>query len=285
MRKYIRLMVVLSLMVCMLMVGGGRVYAEVEGNVKNDVQVEESMGVVGEDEVTDEVGEVSGSETVRTTTKVGKSKKGFMKSLNEASNFTGGIQEASVKMSGFKKSVGFVINVIVYIIIIGLALRVVLDIGYIVLPFTRSILGSGVVPTVQGQPQQSGFGGGFGGFGSGFGSGFGGGFGGGFGSGYGSGFGSGYGNNMSMNNTVGNTSKFSLVSVAAVNAVANDGMVIDGKKKGALRIYANSVIAELILVPVLLILLLSGAISSVGYALGGLIVDALNALVSMLGGV
>ena len=185
--------------------------------------------------------------------------------------------------------VGIVIQIISYVIIAGLALRIMLDLMYIGLPFTRSLLANGYMgnPNAGGQPnQQQGMG-----IGMGMGTGMGmGGYGsryGGMGSGMGTGMGMGMGgmqNNMISNQTAMNNQpkmgRMQLVSNAALNAVAIENTVgPDGETHNPFKIYVKDMVVILTLTPILITLAATGILAKLGFALAGLLVRGIGSLI------
>ena len=168
-----------------------------------------------------------------------------------------------------------------------LAVRVVLDLAYIGLPFTRSFLGNGYsgAAAAQGQPGMGGPGMGMGGPGMGMG-----GYGmnrmgmGGMG-GYGMnrmGMG-GYGAGGNPNQTGQMMGKIQWVSNAALIAAEQEGqMTPDGKHTGPLKSYMKNMIVVLVLVPVLLVLAATGALTQLGLTIGEILVDTIAMVGDMI---
>lgn len=183
-------------------------------------------------------------------------------------------------------------NILAIIALIGMGLRVALDIVFITIPPLQDTLSAGYIGNSQaganGQSNSTmgGFGGG--GFGGGGYGGFGGGgFGGGYGhSGYGGFGGGGYNpNSMTDQNNTGNqrAGKKKWVSNAALNAVAGENVVgPDGKRVNAFKEYAKDMVWLLVGIPLLLTLTATGAISSIGFAAGDFLTGVLKHLSSMI---
>lgn len=174
--------------------------------------------------------------------------------------------------TGINKLVSFLVQVLAYFATACLTLRVVLDLVYILVPFSRVLLSNGHRGTAQDTQQNNNFGGmnsGFGSMNSGFGSmnsGFGG-----MNSGFGSmnsGFGSANQNNMNQNNP---HLRVQLVSGAALNAVASEerGMM-------ALKIYAKDMVIVLVLAPIFLVLAINGTLIDLGFLLGNALSNLLS---------
>lgn len=227
------------------------------------------------------------SQTNSPDTNKAASSKSFFDSLKKSTDLTEE-SEAVTRISPTLKLVStMVVQFVVYGLSIGLVIKVLLDLVYITIPPSRKILANGYVADANGaMPNDSGmYGrGGFGGMG-GFGgqSRFGGM--GGFG-GMSSGFG---GMGMPMNNPIGGgaqsnqqqlAGKTAWVSDEAMNSVMlakNVGP--DGKSKHAIRYYASGMVVELILVPILLTLVLTGVLFNFGLLIG----DALATFISGIG--
>ena len=176
-----------------------------------------------------------------------------------------------------KQFASIIVQILAYVITALLVVRVLLDLCYIVLPFSRSLLSNGHMgnPASEGV-QQPGMGMG----------GFGGGYGGGFGGGYGSGFGmrSGMGamgaNNMAMQQQQNPQmqTRVQWVSTAALNAAASESTVgANGKANNALKTYAKDMLPVLVITPIFLVLAITGVLSNLGFLIG-------EALAGMIGG-
>ena len=200
--------------------------------------------------------------------------KGFMGSLQAATDMSAE-NETAKKIGGkMNKVVSVVVQVISYVITFGLTLRIALDLTYIAVPFLRGILGNGYAGAAQ-SGQQSGMGMGTGGIGGFGGGGFGGGFGGGgFGAsrfgGMSTGFGSpGMGMGMGAQQQGQQGTGIQFVSNAALNAVASEGVPgPDGKPNNVFKIYTKDMIVVLVLTPILLVLAITGALTNLGLLLG-----------------
>lgn len=218
----------------------------------------------------------------------------YINSLNEATNLTEPNETVNRVNHGLSKIISIVVQILAYAITAGLTLRVILDLMFIALPFTRSFLGNGYAGNSavggNGMGMQGGMGGmnGMGGMGSPMG-------------GMGMGMNRMGMNRMGMNGMGMNgmgmngmqagmggpqqqasmTGRVQLVSNAALNAVASEQTITpDGRSKSALKIYVADMIPTLVAVPVLLVLAMSGALTQLGLLLG----EALAAGISTLGG-
>ena len=166
-----------------------------------------------------------------------------------------------------QKISGIAVTALSYIAIGLLAVRVLLDLIYIGLPFTRKILANGHQGQAeQGQQGQQGQMGMTGGYGMGNG-----------GYGMGNSYGMGGMNNQQQQTGPG----IQWVSNAALNAVATDGTPgPNGKPRGPFRTYIKDMAFMLILVPVLIILAATGVLVNLGFTIGGLI----SGMISGFGG-
>lgn len=220
--------------------------------------------------------------------------KSYIDSLQSATNLEAESANVTKVNSYIQKIASVLVQVISYFIIAFLVVRILLDICYIVLPFTRKFLANGY----QGQPSQGQPG--MGGMGMNGGMGMGGmgmgGFGGGMGMGGMGGYGSRYGHmgGMGMSGMGGMggmggmqgqgmapAGRVQLVSEAALNAAAPGNMGEDGRPVSALKVYAKDMMTTLILTPILLVLAISGVISKLGFLIGYVIAKAVSSLGNM----
>lgn len=220
--------------------------------------------------------------------------KGFIDGLNKAADVSAEVEGVENVTAGVKTAVAFVVQIIAYLITILLALRVVLDLMYIALPFTRTFLGNGYMGNAQagagGMPNSMSMGG-MGGMGMGGMGGIGGRYGGRYG-GWGgmSGMG-GMGMAGGMNAGVGMGAgqqpnvigRIQWVSNAALNAVAGENIVgPDGKAVSPFKLYIKDMIVVLILVPILITLAVTGALTSLGFVIAQVVVDGIAKIGSMI---
>jgi len=231
-----------------------------------------------------------------------------IKSANDLTELSPG---ASKINGGIKKFASFIIQVLSYGITALLAARVIIDLVYILIPFSRTLLANGY----QGTPNMSAdMQGGMGGMNGMGGMGGMGGYGmnrmgmGGMG-GYGmnrmgmngmgmNGMGmNGMGmNGMGMGGMQGGmngmqggvqggamSNRIQLVSTQALNAVASESVPgPDGITHTALRIYSKDMIVYLVAAPILVVLAVSGALTNLGLLLGELIANAISNAGSMI---
>lgn len=186
------------------------------------------------------------------------------------------------------KAAQFIVQVISYALTVLLTVRVMLDLLYIAIPFSRGILANGYAGNAQaggGAGMQGGMSGGMGGMG---------GFGGGFGGGYNrmGGYGGGYNRMGGMNGGMGGASganqqgtmigRIQWVSNAALNAVAAESSVDPqtGKAVSPFKLYVKDMAVTLVAVPILLVLAITGALTNLGFLIG----KAVAAAIGKLGG-
>ena len=191
---------------------------------------------------------------------------------------------------GIRTVAAFIVRILSYFLTAFLVVRVILDLVYIALPFTRSILSNGYAgnPAAGGSGmgmQQPGMGG------MGMGAGMGGMGMGGMGGMGGYGMRGGYGmNRMGMGGMGGMgmqqgqmgaspaMGRVQWVSSAALNAVAAEQMPgPDGKPQSALKAYA-----KLIITPVLLTLAITGVLTNLGFLIGDVIAKGITSIGGMI---
>lgn len=188
--------------------------------------------------------------------------------------------KAKQATSGLKNIVGIIVTFLCYAITILLTLRVIIDLLYIAIPFTRSFLCAA--------PPQGSSPGGMGGMGMGGGYG---GMGGGYGGMGGYGMNRGYGGMGGMGaggmgaQGAGNGTGIGGIqwcSKAAMNAVANEGQPNPrtGKETSAIVLYAKDMVVLLVAVPILIILASNGALISMGLKLG----EAITGIIAKISG-
>ena len=182
-------------------------------------------------------------------------------------------EKAKAATSGLANIVGVVVSFLCYAIVIGLTLRVVLDLMYVCIPPVRRFLCT--MPAQNPQGGAPGMGMGMGGMGGGFGGGFGGmnrGFGG-MGGGMGMG---GMGQNpMAAQQSTGGVGFGGIqwISKAAQNAVTSEGTPdpMTGKPINPLKLYAKDMIVILIIVPILIVLATNGSLIDLGFRIAELV--------------
>ncbi len=232
--------------------------------------------------------QTSGDTTVGTDP-TGPSADQYLTDLQNASRLNIDASGNTKAQSAIRKVASKIVAIVSYFLVAFLAVRVVLDLVYIALPFTRSFLSNGYGGNAAAGGggmgmQQPGMGGmGMGGMGMGAGMG---GMGmGGMGMGRmgmgrmgmgGMGAGMGAGGQMGANPAMG---RVQWVSNAALNAVAAEAMPgPDGKPQSAFKMYAKDMIVVLVVTPILLTLAVTGVLSNLGFFLGDLIGRGIESL-------
>lgn len=221
--------------------------------------------VLNSPEINEEQGFETEGSTPSSRNPVYNENKGFIDGIKNAGDLSADIEGAAIVTDSVKQVVAFIVQILAYSITILLALRVALDIMFISLPFARTMLGNGH----QGNAQ-AGAGGGMVGMG-----GMSGGMGGGMG---------GQGN-MALSNQqqASSSSKIQWVSNAALNSVEGEKTVgPDGKSVSPFNLYMKDMIIVLILVPVLLTLAVTGALTNIGFIAAQVLVNTLAKIGNML---
>lgn len=203
---------------------------------------------------------------------------GFIDDLNDAAHVEQHAQDISAGTSSAQIVITKAIQWISYLTVALLSLSVAADIAYLAIPFTvvRNFLSGGkqgVAPQGGQQGAMGGMNNGIGGYGVG---------------GYGAGgFNRGGYGAMGTMGTMGQqvaqqqqSGGHCWVHNAALNAVAAAGTPnpATGKPQNSFILYAKDMVVMLILVPVLLILLISGTLTDVGFFIGSKIVTALSGI-------
>lgn len=206
---------------------------------------------------------VSGDDYIKSTQGAADLRKADIKGANKIS-------------STIRSWAAFIVRVLSYFITAFLVVRVMLDLTYVGLPFTRSFLANGYGGTAQGG-QQNGMG-----MNNGMGMGMG-------GHGYGMG---GYGmNRMGMNGMQGQSQqgataamgRVQWVSNAALNAAESEKMNgPDGKPQSAVKLYTKDMTVVLIITPILLTLAITGVLQNLGFLIGDMLVRLINGVGGMM---
>ena len=212
----------------------------------------------------------------------------YLDDMKKANDLSAPSPGATKVNQGITKVASFIVQILSYFITAFLVVRVLVDLCYICVPFTRSFLANGY----GGNPQA---GGGIGMQQSGMGMGMNSGMGMGMGAGIGGmGMHGGYGmNRMGMggigmqggsvpgaNPAMG---RAQWVSTAALNAAAAEQIVgPDGKAISPLKMYAKDMIVVLVITPVLLTLAITGVLTDLGFLIGKLIADTVSGIGGML---
>ena len=217
----------------------------------------------------------------------------FVDGLNQAGDLTNEeVPGVEPVVKGAKKVAAFIVQVLSYVIIAFLVVRIMLDLAFIALPFTRTFLANGYSGQAQssGQGMQNMGGMGMGGMGMG-------GMGmnrmgmgmnrmgmGGMGmGGMGMGMNNMAGQNAMMNRNSSMVGNVQFISNAALNAVATESSIgPDGKTQSPFKIYIKDMAITLTVTPILLMLAATGVVTKFGLILGGFIVDCINKLGAMI---
>jgi len=156
------------------------------------------------------------------------------------------------------------IQILSYAIVSLLVLRILLDLMYIAIPFSRSLLGGGAVENMPGTQMNT-----MGSFGLGQPTG-------GFDSMAGTG---GIGNvgQMSMNTAPVMTNRTKWVSETAIRAV---GASFNGENP--YKIYVKDMTILLIITPILMVLAISGALTNLGFMIGEVLIESIDGIKNML---
>lgn len=222
----------------------------------------------------------------------------YLTALNNATNMTRPNETVTKVNAGLSKVISIIVQVLAYAITAGLTLRVILDLCFIALPFTRTFLGNGyagnaaVGNTMPGGMQQPGMMGGamgspgmMGGMNGGMMGGMGGRYGmrGGMMGGMNGGMMGGMQPGMQGGMQPSASGRPQWVSTAALNAVAAEQTPTpDGRARSAIKAYASDMIVTLVAVPILLVLAMSGALTQLGLLLGEAIATGIGALGGMI---
>ena len=262
-----------------------------DSNTSNEVVDEPTSGSSQE---TNQNGNTS-SNTTGNTIGTDGGNGGYVDEIKDATNLSEKSAGATKLNAGIKKVASFIVQVLSYFATACLVVRVLLDIVYIVLPFTRSFLANGYAGNPQSQGtgmQQPGMGGmgsmGMGGMGMG-GMGMG---------GYGSsrygmgGMGSmgmgGMGMNamqqgMSQPGATPALGRIQWVSTAALNAAAAESVVgPNGKAVSPLKAYAKDMVIILVITPIFLVLAVTGALTDLGFLIGEMLANAVSGIGGMM---
>lgn len=211
----------------------------------------------------------------------------FVDNLKEITDFSEPIDGVKPITKNIKSVVAVVVQVLAYVVTAFMALRVLLDLTYITIPFLRTMLSNGYVGNPkagESRRDNSFLSGSFGDESEGFG--------GRYGSGSRFGMGGRYGDisgGMYNNTTANRGMKQSLlgrvqwVSYAALNAVANETTIdSDGKTRSPYWMYGKDMLIFLVVTPVLVILAVTGSLASLGFAVGDFLVSAIDKLGGMI---
>ncbi len=177
----------------------------------------------------------------------------FIDGLTEAGNLASANVEGAEKVTdGVKYIAAWIFQVASYTLMCLLAIRVLLDLVYIGIPFSRVFLNKGTGANQSDQYGAEGLRAGM--------------------------MNSPGGMNQGMNRTTGNEqSRVQWVSNAALNAVANEGT-----GTSPFKVYIKDMAVMLVLVPVLITLAATGALTSLGLVIGEIMVEAIQSLNNLI---
>ena len=161
---------------------------------------------------------------------------------------------------GIRTVAAFIVRILSYFLTAFLVVRIVLDLVYIALPFTRSILSNGYAGNA------AAGGGGMGMQQPGMGMG-----------------GMGMGGQQGQPGASPAMGRNQWVSNAALNAVAYENVQgPDGKPQSAYKFYAKEMGVVLIITPVLLTLAITGTLTNLGFLIGDVLAQGINNLGGMI---
>ncbi len=191
--------------------------------------------------------------------------------MKDATKLDGHDANADKVNQGLKKVISFIVQILSYLATLLLVLRVVLDVIYISIPFSRALLANGY----SGSAQSANPGGMSGGMGMG-------GMSGGMGMGGMSG-GMGMGPSQGQAGASSALGRIQWVSTAALNAAeAEKGVGPDGKAISPLRVYAKDMMIVLIVAPILLVLAVTGVLTRLGILIGTALANFIDGIGNML---
>jgi len=250
--------------------------------IKSIAYASEQNSIPSLDEVVSGVTNNTTEETTSNSTDSSKvdvegNKKSVLDMLEKSVDLSEENEQATKAGAVIEQIAGLVVQILSYVLTAGLTVRVVADLIYIGLPFTRGILAKGQTGTPTGGYNQYNSMNSFGGYNSGLSS---------FGSGYSS-FGSSpmRSMGMGMQSQPGGLSKgrLQIVSKAAINAVASeDAPGPNGERRSAFKIYSEDMITVLVATPILLTLAMTGILAKLGFAIGKVLVGVVTKLISSI---
>lgn len=204
--------------------------------------------------------------------------------MKDATKLDGHDPNADKVNQGLKKVISFIIQILSYAATLLLVLRVLLDIIYISIPFSRAILANGYAGSAQ-AAGQNGMQGGMGGMSGGMGMG---GMSGGMGMGGmnrmgGMQGGMGMGQPQGQAGASSALGRIQWVSTAALNAAEAEKTVgPDGKAINPLKLYAKDMTIILVLAPLLLVLAVTGVLTRLGILIGTALANFIDGIGNMI---
>lgn len=278
----------LTVMLCGMLVFGGSSLtaraASLDDVINNNSQVEQS---VDSNSQTQSNNSSSSTSTSNGTSGGYVSSDNYINSLKDATDLTQSSEVVSKVNTSLKKVISIVVQILAYAITALLTVRVILDLMFIAIPFSRKYLANGFMGNAQAGAQQPGMNGSMSAMGGGFG-----GMSGGYGMGSGYGMNRGYGMNggmggmgamNGMNGGLGTpqqqpgmNGRTQWVSNAALNAVASAQAGVNPYSA-----YIKDMAVVCILTPILLILATTGALTNLGFLLGDVLARAIGSIGTM----
>lgn len=204
--------------------------------------------------------------------------------MKDATKLDGHDPNADKVNQGLKKVISFIVQILSYAATLLLVLRVLLDIIYISIPFSRAILANGYAGSAQ-AAGQNGMQGGMGGMSGGMGMG---GMSGGMGMGGmnrmgGMQGGMGMGQPQGQAGASSALGRIQWVSTAALNAAEAEKTVgPDGKAINPLKLYAKDMTIILVLAPLLLVLAVTGVLTRLGILIGTALANFIDGIGNMI---
>lgn len=277
MKRLVSLIVVVMMVFCCTTMAA---FASEGGNSLDDVISEaqqDTQNTTGSQDTNTDSDKTSGMSSEQA-----EKNQSFIAGLGDAANLTDPVEGVDKVTPWIKQIAGFIVQVVSYAVIILLAARVVIDLAYIGLPFTRSFLGNGYSGAGMqgGQPGMGGMMGGgmmnnrynMGGM---------------MNNRYSMGGGMMGGGMMGSNPGMGGANqtgqmmgRIQWVSNAALRAADMEGQPgPDGREMGPLKSYMKNMVVILVAVPILLILAATGTLTQFGLLLADKLVD----LIAMAG--
>ena len=277
--------VLILTLTCMLTLGvsGITVSATSLDDVVNQTETVESGSNTGDTQVVVEQPQPQQSvETAPATTGQNSAAANqFMNEVKQATDLTEVSPGATKVNEGIKKVASFIVQILSYFVTAFLVVRVVLDLCYICIPFTRSFLANGYGGNAQAGAGGMGMQGGMGMGGMGMG---------GYGRGRygmgGMGMGGMQGGMMGQQGQPGANpamGRTQWVSSAALNAVAAENILgPDGKSVSPIKEYAKDATVILVATPILLTLAITGVLTDLGFLIGDMLTTAIASIGNMI---
>lgn len=256
--KKIIMMLVISLMICMCTTA----FASSDQATLDDIINSQKETITQAEDYS----------TGKENTEAAEKNEEFIEGLMEAGNMAAAdIPGANQVTEGVKVVAAWIFQVLAYAITALLAVRIVLDLAYIGLPFTRGFLtkgqmsgnagmmGMGNMNGMSGMNSMNSMGSSLGGsenFGT---------------------MGGNMGGNMMTSGRSAGGITSGLVSNAAIAAVG-----AEESGGGAIKVYMKNMIVVLVMIPVMIVLAGTGALTQLGFIIGDALVDLIGALGNML---